>query len=143
MRVTSILGTKGSNIVTVEPQQSLADAARLLAERRIGAVLITGADGSLAGILSERDIVAAVAKAGADCLDDTVAHHMTRAVVTCRPEDSLTEIMQMMTDGRFRHLPVVDGGRLIGIISIGDVVKQRIDEIEQEARDMRSYITSA
>ena len=143
MLVKTVLGTKGDNVVTVEPRQSLADAARLLAERRIGAVLITAADGSLSGILSERDIVAAVGKSGGGCLDETVAEHMTRTVITCRPEDSLTEIMKMMTDGRFRHMPVVDGDRLCGIISIGDVVKQRIDEIEQEARDMRSYITSA
>ena len=143
MTVATILAAKGRHIVTTEPHHSLQEAARLLAERRIGAVLIVGQDGSLEGILSERDIVRAVALRGAGALDDTVEAHMTRNVVTCAETSLIAEVMEEMTKGRFRHLPVVTDGRLVGMVSIGDVVKQRIAEAEAESRSLRDYIQMA
>ncbi len=143
MRVSLILDEKGGDIVTASPEQNLAEAAAILAQHRIGAILVSTADEAVAGILSERDIVRAVARRGAGALDETIERHMTKSVITCKPEDSITEIMQTMTDNRFRHLPVLDGGRVCGIISIGDVVKHRISEVEEEAREMRSYISHA
>jgi CBS domain-containing protein len=142
MTVAQILKTKGRDIVTLPPHRSLAEAARLLEEKRIGAVVVTGPDGSIAGILSERDIVRALARDGAEALSHLVSRHMTSKVETAHEGDGVLEIMELMTAGKFRHVPVVEEGRLTGIISIGDVVKHRLAEMEAEARAMRDYISA-
>jgi CBS domain-containing protein len=143
MTVKAILSQKGSEVLTIDPAATLADAAKVLAERKIGAVLITGVDGRLAGILSERDIVRALAERGADILNERVDRTMTRKVVTCTEAETIAAIMERMTAGKFRHLPVVDQGRLTGVISIGDVVKYRLHEIETESQALREYILTA
>jgi CBS domain-containing protein len=148
MNVKAILAAKvsgalGGDIISIEPTADLAAAARLLGKNRIGAVLIRGAGGRLAGILSERDIVRAIAEQGADALKLPVGQVMTRDVETCSEDDSIASIMERMTAGKFRHMPVMTNGKLAGLISIGDVVKQRVGEIEQESEAMRDYIRSA
>ena len=143
MTVKAILSQKGSDVLTIDPAATLAAAAKLLAERRIGAVLVTGVDGRLSGILSERDIVRALAERGADVLAERVDRVMTRKVVTCTEAETIAAIMERMTAGKFRHLPVVDQGRLVGIVSIGDVVKYRLHEIETESQALREYILTA
>lgn len=146
MNVKAILAAKQNNlggIITIQPTATLAAAAKLLAKHRIGAVLITGPGGRLAGILSERDIVRALSEQGAEALNTPVGQAMTREVETCSEDDSCARLMERMTAGKFRHLPVVSDGHLIGIISIGDVVKQRVDEVERDAEAMRDYIRTA
>jgi CBS domain-containing protein len=144
MLVSTILQAKGRAVTTVASSASLMEAARSLASRRIGAVVIVDADNRVAGILSERDIVRAVARSGPAALDAPCGEVMTRAVVTCQDHDTIDHLMQEMTKGRFRHLPVVDvAGRLTGIVSIGDVVKFHVQEIESDANAMRQYITHA
>jgi CBS domain-containing protein len=143
MNVQAILAAKGGDTISIEPTADLAAAAKLLSKHRIGAVVITGAGGRLAGILSERDIVRAMAKHGVDALAVSVAQVMTRNVMTCGENDSIADIMERMTAGKFRHLPVLRDGQLIGVVSIGDVVKQRVGEIEQDAEALREYIQTA
>jgi CBS domain-containing protein len=143
MTVTSILAAKGGDVITIEPTASLAAAATLLAAHKIGAAIILGAGGRISGILSERDIVRAVAARGYQALEEPVGQSMTREVLTCGPDDPINSIMERMTEGKFRHMPVLDNGRLAGIISIGDVVKQRLGEMEQESQAMRDYIRTA
>ena len=143
MKVTAILAAKGSAIVSIDPGADLVAAAKLLSERRIGAVVIRGAGGRLAGILSERDIVRAVSEHGASALTLPVSQVMTRNVVTCGEDDSCASIMEQMTARKFRHMPVLSNGKLVGLISIGDVVKQRVEEIERESEALRDYIRSA
>jgi CBS domain-containing protein len=143
MSVSSILAEKGREVQTILPHRTLAEAARILAERRIGAAVVTGADGAVLGILSERDIVRAVAEAGQAGLDEPVSRRMTARVTTCTEAMSIESAMEIMTTGKFRHLPVVEEGRLSGIISIGDVVKRHIEKIEAETRAMRDYIAMA
>jgi CBS domain-containing protein len=143
MNVKAILAAKGGDIVSIEPTADLSAAAKLLSTHRIGAVVIRGAGGRLAGILSERDIVRAVAEQGADALAVPVGQVMTRNVTTCGENDSIADIMERMTAGKFRHLPVLREGKLIGVVSIGDVVKQRVGEIEQDAEALRGYIQTA
>ena len=147
MNVKTILAAKarnlGGDIICIEPTANLAAAAKLLSAHRIGAVLIRGAGGRLSGILSERDIVRALSEHGADALALPVAQVMTRDVATCGEDDTVASIMERMTTGKFRHLPVVAQGRLTGLISIGDVVKQRVEEIERESEAMRDYIRTA
>ena len=143
MNVKSILAAKGGDIISIEPTADLAAAAKLLSAHRIGAVIIRGAGGRLAGILSERDIVRALAEHGAGALTLPVGQVMTRNVTTCGQDDTCASIMERMTAGKFRHLPVVEKDNLVGLISIGDVVKQRVDEIERESEAMRDYIRSA
>lgn len=147
MNVKAVLAAKtsrlGGDIVAIEPTADLAAAAKLLAKHRIGAVLIRGPGNHLAGILSERDIVRSLAEHGADALSMPVGQVMTRNVMTCSEEDSCASLMERMTAGKFRHLPVLRHGKLVGIISIGDVVKQRVDEIERDAEAMRDYIRTA
>lgn len=142
MTVARIISEKGRAVVTASAQASLASIAGTLAEKRIGAVVIVEKD-TIGGIVSERDIVRAIAKHGGDALVMAVGDWMTAKVVTCRPQDTIHDVMQKMTSGRFRHLPVVEGGRLAGIISIGDVVKRRIEEVEREAEQIREYIATA
>jgi len=143
MTVARILAEKGRSVVTVEPQRTLDEAIHLLAEKRIGAVVVSDADGAVLGILSERDIMRALAQQGAGALDALVSAHMTAAVVTCTRDTSVEDVMHLMTDGRFRHVPVLEAGRLAGLISIGDVVKRRIAAVEAEHQAMRDYITMA
>ncbi len=143
MSVARILAAKGRDVATILPHRTLSEAARLLAEKRIGAIIVTGAAGEVLGILSERDIVRVVGLQGGEALSDAVSKHMTAKVVTCSPGMKLNQLMDTMTTGRFRHLPVLDDGRLSGIISIGDVVKHRVAEIEADSQAMRDYISMA
>jgi len=143
MTVKTILSRKGNDVVTIEPGATLATAAKLLAERKIGAVMVTGIDNRVAGILSERDIVRALNELGAAMLNERVDRVMTRKVVTCTESETIASVMELMTAGKFRHLPVVDQGRLVGIVSIGDVVKYRLHEIETESQALREYILTA
>jgi CBS domain-containing protein len=143
MTVRAILDLKGRDVTTIAPDKSLGDAASLLSQHKIGALVVTGADRRVTGILSERDIVKAVSADGAAALEEKISARMTREVVTCAPHDTMAELMGRMTAGRFRHLPVIDNGRLVGIISIGDVVKHRLAEMERESSAMRDYIMTA
>ncbi|WP_367714634.1 CBS domain-containing protein [Nitratireductor sp. GISD-1A_MAKvit] len=143
MTVKAILDAKGRNVVTIAPDKKLADAAQLLSERGIGAVVVTEADGRIAGILSERDIVRVIGREGGNALDQPISRVMTAKVQRCHEQNTINEVMQIMTSGRFRHLPVEENGKIAGIISIGDVVKKRIEEVEREAEDIRSYIATA
>lgn len=142
MTVRAILDTKGHQIVSVEAEARLSDAVRILGQRRIGAVLVMRA-GRIEGILSERDIVRVLGKRGASVLDEPVSAIMTRKVVSCRPTDTVAAIMEIMTLGKFRHLPVLEGERVVGLISIGDVVKWRVQEYETEQEALRQYIKTA
>jgi CBS domain-containing protein len=143
MTVKTILAAKGGDIITIEPGADLATAAKLLSKHRIGAVLIQGAGGRIAGILSERDIVRVLSEQGAAALALQVGQVMTRNVATCGEDESIASIMEKMTAGKFRHMPVVSKGQLVGVVSIGDVVKQRVGEIESESEAMRDYIRTA
>ncbi|WP_265518793.1 CBS domain-containing protein [Nitratireductor luteus] len=143
MTVKAILDKKGRDVVTIAASKTLAEAAALLAEQGIGAVVVLSGDDRIGGILSERDIVRVVGKEGAKALAKQVSSVMTARVKVCHEENTVNDVMQVMTEGRFRHLPVEKNGRLDGIISIGDVVKRRIEEVEREAEDIRSYISTA
>ena len=142
MNVKAILAAKklGGDIISIEPTADLATAAKLLSKHRIGSVVILGAGEHLVGILSERDIVRALSEQGAGALALPVGQVMTRDVATCGEDDTVASIMERMTAGRFRHMPVVANGRLVGLISIGDVVKLRVEEVEGESEAMRDYI---
>ena len=143
MTVKAILSKKGSAVVTIAPAASLADAAKLLSSHRIGAVIVTDPEARVIGVLSERDIVRALADGGAAALDLRVEQAMTRRVVTTVESDTVGEIMERMTAGKFRHIPVVEDDRLVGVVSIGDVVKYRLEEVERETNAMRDYILTA
>ena len=142
MLVSHILREKGRDIVAISPESTLYDAANVLTRNRIGALLVQDGRGGLAGILSERDIVRALAAAGSAALTRTVAEGMTEDVATCEETDTIAEIMETMTRCRFRHMPVVENNRVIGIISIGDVVKTRIAETVREAQALKEYIAA-
>ena len=142
MNVAAILKHKGREVFTTTPDTSLLDIAEMLGTHGIGCIVITGADGKVAGIVSERDIVREIARAGSKVLKEPVAACMTKAVVTCRESDTIDRLMAEMTAHRFRHMPVVERGRLIGLVSIGDVVRMRIAEAEMEAAAMREYIAT-
>jgi CBS domain-containing protein len=143
MFVSDILAYKGDRVISVAPDEGLAAAIDTLSTRRIGAVLVLDADGAIVGILSERDVLHAVARDGMAALDRKVSDVMTASVVTCDPDASIESVMQTMTERRFRHLPVVQQGRLRGMISIGDVVRLRLEEQRREADALREYITAA
>jgi len=143
MHVHDILKQKGSRVVTTRAEVPLLDAARTLRAERIGAMVVVGPGGNVAGILSERDLVQALVDHDGDLSSACVADAMTRRVVVCAPDETLDGVMRDMTDGRFRHLPVMVHGRLAGIISIGDVVKNRVDELEFEASSLREYVNGA
>lgn len=143
MTVKAILSRKGSHVITIEPSATLAAAVKLLAEKRIGAVLVLDGDRGVAGILSERDVVRTLANRGASGLEAKVDEVMTRKVFTCTEADTVSQIMGRMTEGKFRHVPVVDGRRLVGLVSIGDVVKYRLEEIARESDALRDYILTA
>ena len=142
MNVATILKQKGGKIVSIGPNTTLQEAANLLASERIGATLVLDGQDKILGIVSERDIVRAIAARGAGCLSMAVASVMTAPVKTCRASDTIDQLMAQMTSGRFRHVPVVEDGRLAGIVSIGDVVKFRIAETELEVTAIRDYIAA-
>jgi CBS domain-containing protein len=142
MTVRAILDSKGHHVQSVEPDAKLAAAIKLLGERKIGAVLVMSS-GRIEGILSERDIVRVLGDRGAGVLDEPVSAVMTRKVVSCKPADTVAAIMEMMTLGKFRHLPVLEGEKVVGLISIGDVVKWRVGEYEMEQEALRDYIKTA
>lgn len=143
MTVKAILDVKGRDVVTIAADKALGEAAALLTSRGIGAAVVVSDDGRINGILSERDIVRAIGKDGPDVLKKPVSAVMTPKVQVCRESHTVNEVMQIMTEGRFRHLPVEKNGRLAGIVSIGDVVKRRIEEAEREAEEIRTYIATA
>jgi CBS domain-containing protein len=143
MNVKTILSLKGSHVTTIEPTATLEAAVAILAKHRIGALVVLGADQRLIGILSERDIVRALAELGASALTTPLAQVMTRKVVTCGEDETIAGLMERMTTGKFRHVPVLEQDRLVGIVSIGDVVKHRLSEIEHESAALRDYIQTA
>jgi CBS domain-containing protein len=143
MTVKAILSAKGTEVLTIEPTTNLAVAAKLLAERKIGALVVTGPDQRVVGIVSERDIVQELAAHGPAALDLALTEVMTRKVTTCSASDTISSVMERMTAGKFRHLPVLEQGRLAGIVSIGDVVKHRLQEMEREQSALRDYIQTA
>ncbi len=140
MQVSAILKEKGHRLVTVSPDHTISDVTRTLASERIGAVVVIDDGGEVVGILSERDIVRGLSESGASLLNGRVAELMTKSVVTCTPDSKIDQLMHDMTNHRIRHLPVIDNGRLAGLISIGDVVKVRLDELENESTMLRDYI---
>jgi CBS domain-containing protein len=142
MNVETILQTKGREVIAVKPGESVASAAETLHRRRIGAALVLGEDGEVAGVISERDIVRGLASHGGVVLGMKVAELMTSELETCEPGDAVDHIMAVMTERRVRHLPVMRNGKLVGVISIGDVVKHRLAEIESEAQRLREYIAT-
>src|SRR6266436_1209200 len=143
MTVKAILSRKGSEVLTIEPAATLAAAVKMLAQRRIGALVVTGPGRRIVGIISERDIVRVLDEKGTAVLAAPVAEVMTRKVVTCAQSETIAEIMERMTAGKFRHVPVVEQGSLVGIISIGDVVKARLGELVREQDALRDYIRTA
>ena len=143
MSVSHILKSKGRDVITVAPTASVAAVAEILAKRRIGAVIVSSDGARIQGIVSERDIVRVLAEKGASSLALKVDSIMSSNVKTCQEGDSEIEIMGLMTENRIRHLPVVAGGKLAGMISIGDVVKSRIEAIERESAEMKAYIAGA
>ena len=142
MTIASILGDKGADVISVSPDMTVADAVALLAERRIGAVPVLN-DGVVAGVFSERDVIRSLRERGSAALADLVSSAMTAPAVTVARDDSVLGALSLMTKRRIRHLPVLDDGAVVGIVSIGDLVKYRIDRIEAEARAMRDYIQQA
>lgn len=143
MTVRGILAAKGRDVVTISPERTLAEAARILNEHRLGALVVTGESGAVIGMVSERDIVRSIAERGAAALAEPVSGCMTREVVTTVESATIQTVMIEMTDGRFRHLPVVEHGQLVGIVSIGDVVKRRVAEMEEEHQALREFIATA
>jgi CBS domain-containing protein len=142
MTVRAILDAKGHHVQSVEPEAKLSSVIKILNERKIGAVLVMSR-GRIEGILSERDIVRVLGERGASMLDEPVSAVMTRRVVNCKQSDTVAAIMEMMTTGKFRHLPVIEGERVVGLISIGDIVKWRVQEYEHEQEALREYIKTA
>lgn len=142
MFVSDILSQKGGSVFTVSPETSVAQVSQQLSVRRIGSVLVLDGEGGVAGIVSERDLVRALASHGAKALELEARQVMTRDVVTCDPDESIDRVMEIMTRGRFRHLPVVRRGELLGLVSIGDVVKSRLEETRHEAEALKAYISA-
>lgn len=142
MTVAAILAEKGRDVLTIGAAKTIAEAVEILAKRRVGALVVVEGGDRIVGIVSERDIVRALAT-GADALKQPLSSVMTRDVMTCSDGETIDSVMSRMTKGRFRHLPVAENGRLTGIISIGDVVKARIEQVEREAEEMRAYIATA
>lgn len=138
--VKNMLDAKGRDVVTVTPEKTVLEVAAVLNEKRIGAVVVTGVEGRVTGIFTERDVVRALATKGAVVLEQPISSVMTVTVQRCREETTVNQLMEMMSSGRFRHVPVEEGGQLVGIISIGDVVKSRIREVELEAEQIKAYI---
>ena len=143
MTIGSILAQKGRSVTTIQPSRTLRDLIDVLVAKHIGAVIIADADGSMHGIISERDVVRAIAKHGCDALDDLVTDYMTRDVVTTSEAETVISAVQKMSKGRFRHMPVVEDGRIAGMISTGDAIKYRLEQMEQEQSALREYIATA
>ena len=143
MHVANILKVKGTDVVTIGPDETVAATARLLNAKRIGAILVCDANGKVVGVISERDIIRGIAVNGERALEMQVRDLMTSEVIACKPTDTIAEVMKMMTVRRFRHMPVIEDGELKGMISIGDVVKNRIEETEMEARALRDYVLAS
>ena len=143
MVIAGILKNKGGNILSVLPQAPVADVVQVLATHRIGAVLVVSGAGALLGILSERDVVRSLAENGAGTLDRTASDLMTADVTTATPKTTVAAAMEMMTAGRFRHVPILDEGRLVGLVSIGDVVKAKIADADHEVDSLRAYVAGA
>jgi CBS domain-containing protein len=141
MKVSNLLATKGREVSTISQERSVTDAIALLKERGIGALVVTGQQAPLVGILSERDVVRALAVSGEKALKLKVSQLMSQDVVTCNESTELNELMTTMTDRRIRHVPVVDDGHLVGLVSIGDIVKARLDELEQDKKDLLDYVS--
>jgi len=141
--VSQILKEKGDLVFTASPHETMAAAAALLHSRRVGAMVIVDEHDDVAGILSERDIVRLVAERGVAGLNDPIAKWMTRDVLVAQPSETVCLLLERMTDRRVRHLPVIQGGRLVGIVSIGDLVKAKIAEAEAEAENLKAYISAA
>ena len=141
MHVAAVIKRKGSDVVIIASDRTIAEAVNVLTERRIGALLVMDGNDAVGGIISERDIVRALSRNGADVLTRKVSELMTRDVRSCSCHDTIAKVMNIMTQGRFRHFPVVEDGKLVGLISIGDVVKQRLDDAELEVETLRGYVT--
>lgn len=142
MNVASILKLKGRAVSTARPDATLLEVAQKLGAKKIGAIVVVGDNGHVAGIISERDIIRAIGERGMTALSHSVSEFMTRHVISCSETNELDELMETMTQGRFRHLPVIEDGALVGIISIGDVVKHHVAEVEMEVTAMRSYLAT-
>jgi CBS domain-containing protein len=142
MIVSSMLAGRDGAVLTVSPSDPISAAAKILSEKRIGALIVTDGKNAVAGILSERDIVRGLSESNGDVMDKPVSTYMTADVFTCGPDDTVNQLMEMMTGRRIRHLPVVHEDKLVGIISIGDVVKHKIQEAEKEAENLREYIAT-
>jgi len=140
MTVATILAGKGRDVITTGPSTTLEEISKTLAKHKIGALVILEADNSVCGIASERDVVIQVAKQGAAALAAPISSCMTQKVISCSPEHTIDQVMGLMTSHKFRHLPVMTNGKLVGIVSIGDVVKSKIEQAEREAEDLRHYI---
>lgn len=142
MTVKQILDDKGYDVSTIAASETIAEAADFLAGNRIGAVMVSSATKQIAGILSERDIVRAISEHGKDVIDQPISNFMTENVKTCKSSNTIQEVMELMTNGGFRHLPIVEDDELIGIISIRDVIRHRMNEVEIEAEEIKAYIHS-
>jgi CBS domain-containing protein len=143
MNIAQILKAKGRAVATVRPDAPLSEIIDKLAQKRIGAIVVVGDNGEVAGIISERDIIRRLAERGEAVLKEPVAQSMTTSVISCQGTSTLDEIMEVMTQGRFRHVPVIEDGALVGIVSIGDIVKHRVQEMERDSVAMRDYILTA
>ncbi|OUR77535.1 inosine-5-monophosphate dehydrogenase [Alphaproteobacteria bacterium 46_93_T64] len=142
MNVASILKEKGGKIITASANDDITSIAGLLYDKKIGAILIVDSSGAVLGVLSERDIVSGLARHGVICMSQKAEDLMTKNVITCAPSDTIDQVMSLMTTKRIRHLPVIKDSGLVGFISIGDIVKYRMDEVEREAAAMRDYIAT-
>lgn len=142
MRVSNLLTTKGRDVATISQERTVTDALHVLKERGIGALIVTGPTAPLVGIFSERDVVRALATRGEEALQATVSELMSTDVTTCDESTTVTELMGLMTERHIRHVPVVEEGNLVGMVSIGDVVKARFDELEHEKKDLLDYVSS-
>jgi CBS domain-containing protein len=142
MKVSQLLATKGDDVATISQERSVSDAVALLKERGIGALVVTGPTPPLVGMFSERDVVRAIATMGEKALEKKVVDLMTHDIVTCTTSTDINDLMTTMSERRFRHVPVVEHERLVGLISIGDVVKARLDELEQEKRSLLDYVSA-
>jgi len=142
MIVSHILVQKGRDVATVSGEASVADAIQILGARKVGALVVSNPGRDILGIISERDVVKLIARAGVAALGEPVSRHMTAKVIACAEEDTIGTVMERMTAGRFRHMPVETDGKLAGIISIGDVVKARLEQMASESQALREYISS-
>ena len=139
-RIQDVLGRKGQDVITITETDTIASAVQVLRDKRIGALVVVNAEGRLAGILSERDIVRKLAETPGQTLPQTVAENMTRDVVTCGLQDTLIQVLRRMSEGRFRHMPVVEGDKLMGMVTIGDVINHRLNELEHEALQLKQLV---